>query len=677
MQVSLSRKAEMAKNSKPSTAEVAKARSAATMASANKGKAKKSIAPATVIAIVVLALAVVSTSAFSLDDVKAFFFGPSPGVVQASTAKNPAAESKRPKPPHASGLEIADYSDMDLPSVTMGGRVADLVNGIHFDSILQDSPDDIRPAGVVVFYNSRDSECVKKYNALRWDNIAETKLPSRDMLFTARYDMYAAPRRAWYKFTPEMDLAKRFNVKQCPEVVFVPRSCNGWTDWCSRGMDPEAPSIELIGCENFVEQCTNTVKWDGTGDLASWIKDKVAAEGRPKLSKFLRTYREQGKWMHDREFTTSNTMMRNLYLSQAFPAFTPRGFKATDVPGEFMTWLLGFLERNKSHKRTEFWQAESTQMSFHETPTEFTDLDRERIHANRMVNKFIKPIVEEWSQMGDLELTAFYGVRHYKHDNWLRSHIDRIDSHVLSVTITVAKGEWPTNASWPLEVIDWNGDHVRYEHPAGTMVLYESSKLPHGRPYPNLGGDHLGAFVHFKPKSAGSDMTRRWDDIARVARAHQSAFTGHRTFRQTDPVEPPASTIEYASKSFGEGTKWTHLSSDGDEADEDEGAADANGGFSVVFKNEADRTLDLYWLNPNGPSVHQGTLARGTATTITTFRDHQFAFCEAGSTDPIPDGTFSMEMGRSVVKYSLTRDGTHRKPQTQFADKVREKLKQE
>jgi hypothetical protein len=35
--------------------------------------------------------------------------------------------------------------------------------------------------------------------------------------------------------------------------------------------------------------------------------------------------------------------------------------------------------------------------------------------------------------------------------------------------------------AWPLEVTDWNGDNIRYAHPQGTTILYESSKLIHGK----------------------------------------------------------------------------------------------------------------------------------------------------------------------------------------------------
>jgi len=132
---------------------------------------------------------------------------------------------------------------------------------------------------------------------------------------------------------------------------------------------------------------------------------------------------------------------------------------------------------------------------------------------DKYANEVIKPIVEKWSGMKDLELTSFYGsflcyynsktnarvpslikhslflgIREY-YNNWLRGHIDRIDTHVLSVTFTVGK----LNASninqilspeeeaklpkWPLEVVAFDGLIHRYDHPGGMMVLYESRSV--------------------------------------------------------------------------------------------------------------------------------------------------------------------------------------------------------
>ena len=512
------------------------------------------------------------------------------------------------------------------------------------------------------------SESFNKYidiNMLKNMLLIETQLPPRVNLFAARYDMFSAPRRTWYEFTPEMDLEKRFKVDACPQLVFVPRRCNGHTKWCERGPDPEDPALKVLGCEDFEEQCTGTKKWGGSGSYVDWVKDLVAKEGRPKLIPFLENYKSQGIWIQKREYTTCNTHFRNSYLAQAFPAFTHRGFKAMETPKEFQQWLLDFHKRNVAHRRTESWHGESTQLSFHEVRTSFVDLDRERYEKERMARKYLQPIVEEWSGMGDLELTSFYGIREYHDGSWLRQHVDRIDTHVLSVTLTVDKRNAKPDAKpWPLQVTDWTGKQVSYEHPPGTMILYESSKLPHGRPEPNYSGDHLGAFLHFKPKHMNSRDASKWDDIATRARRNMHLHMESAAFRQTQ-VEEPAK-YEYTSEGYAEETIWQKPGSDASEP-----------GLTVEFKNEADRSLQVYWYHSSQPDpVLQGKAWPGAKFEIQTFEGHTFFWAEIDSKEPLPGGKFTIDPGKKVYTYNLGKDGK-KAPASKWANVVKDKIKEE
>tara|TARA_B110000977_G_scaffold146838_1_gene186154 strand:- start:680 stop:1006 length:327 start_codon:yes stop_codon:yes gene_type:complete len=91
-------------------------------------------------------------------------------------------------------------------------------------------------------------------------------------------------------------------------------------------------------------------------------------------------------------------------------------------------------------KVEEGWDIMSqTQMNFHENKTDMVTLDHEASLRDRLANEYLKPLCEEWSEMKPLHLTAFYGIRMYRDGAWLRGHIDRIDTHVISVTISLAK----------------------------------------------------------------------------------------------------------------------------------------------------------------------------------------------------------------------------------------------
>ena len=91
---------------------------------------------------------------------------------------------------------------------------------------------------------------------------------------------------------------------------------------------------------------------------------------------------------------------------------------------------MSFWERRKTGIRREFWDTSSSLISFHEEPTLFVDLDQEGRGRDKLANDLLKPMVEKWSGISPLELTSFYGLRVY-FGNYLRPHVDRIDTHVL------------------------------------------------------------------------------------------------------------------------------------------------------------------------------------------------------------------------------------------------------
>ena len=52
---------------------------------------------------------------------------------------------------------------------------------------MQDTPDELRPPSLILFYGFES--CPKADSDLRFKHLAETKLPSRERVLTATYDM--------------------------------------------------------------------------------------------------------------------------------------------------------------------------------------------------------------------------------------------------------------------------------------------------------------------------------------------------------------------------------------------------------------------------------------------------------------------------------------------------------
>ncbi|KAH9262757.1 hypothetical protein BASA82_000213 [Batrachochytrium salamandrivorans] len=579
-------------------------------------------------------------------------------VEDAQKAQDQAVNDRQPK--HADGVVVADFAKHDLPPVLHGGRVIHLVSGQHFDNLLQDTPDELRPPSVILFtgYNT----CPDSDSKLGFTSMAETKLPSRERLLVASYDMDANPVRGWFKFTPEMDLVKRFGVLACGTVVFVPRhpNCDGFTQYCTE--PTKDPLLTKVGCDKFVDKCAPLVQHyhpHQDGDLLIWIKKQIALGIEPQISPVFGSYAEQHKWLVQRDETTTDNEFRNYFLVESFPAFTPLGFAVMPIPEAMQEWLLSYWNRKKNNRVNEGWAAGSTQMNFHEEPTTFVSLDQEYLARDKWANEVIKPIVEKWSGMNHLELTSFYGMREYKSGNLtsktgslLKSHIDRIDTHVLSVTFTIAKvnssninqlltpEEEAKHKPWPLEVVAFDGQIYRHEHLAGTMILYESSKLAHGRPYHNNDGmDHLGCFCHFKPVNKDHLEAEKWDKIASEARANQAKNTQRQRYVSLPVVEPTMPV--FTAHRFGAGTGWR-----GDKGGEDE---EEEKGYQITFVNNYHTTLDLHWIGEG--KVFQGSLAPGAKLEITSYVGHKFAWSEQGKTELLPRGRFEIELGSRVYQY--------------------------
>ena len=86
-------------------------------------------------------------------------------------------------------------------------------------------------------------------------------------------------------------------------------------------------------------------------------------------------------------------------------------------------------------------------------------------------------------------------------------------------------------------------------HPPGYMVLYESTSLIHGRPYPlpKGAGSLFGAFIHFSPTP--------WK-------------------------------YDYLQDAISDNTKRIN---------EDSKQEEESKQFQVEFRNEASRAIDVYW----------------------------------------------------------------------------------
>jgi len=425
-------------------------------------------------------------------------------------------------------------------------------DGEHFDDIRRDIPLNMRPPSLVAFFNP--GECKVRLDNMELPRLREkSEFPTRANLLVAYYDM-SRHREKWYNFYPDIhDLPARFRVTRCPTLVFVDKECPIFQP-CDEGYDvydesqgdltiwvlnhmrdeveffnplPEnmfvilpARTIEIESESSSVipvhlgEHFTISPVSDASQDAETGliVPDLTRKWGTQNITMLPRT-KERDHLLSSREYTTCNTHVRNTFIPGKIPLLAT-GIKKIKIPEKMWTDLLNFLDKNFHRSHDEAWGDSQTQLNYYERNTRLIYLDWDYKMRDRLANDYIRPIIEEWSGINDLKLTAFYGIREYVNGSWLRGHIDRLDTHVLSATMTIrTEGQ---HGDWPLVVVMPDGRRQEISTEPGSLVLYESAKIIHGRPSVFNGKFQYSCFVHFSPlRPVGG---RYWKDIDSSAR---------------------------------------------------------------------------------------------------------------------------------------------------------------
>jgi hypothetical protein len=198
----------------------------------------------------------------------------------------------------------------------------------------------------------------------------------------------------------------------------------------------------------------------------------------------------------------------NLNQPHKVPRFTTEGFALRKMPENVHAMLQQHVRRQFERQVVEPWPKGDSYVNFWETPTTMMYLQPSQ---QKLINDALKPILEEWIRgydqyySGDKELkpTSCYGVRLYKEHNFLRHHVDRVQTHAVSAILHI--DSHGLAQPWPLEI--WDHERVlhRFNLTAGDMVLYESASCIHGRPSRLVASSddawYANSFVHFAPKN--------------------------------------------------------------------------------------------------------------------------------------------------------------------------------
>ena len=405
-----------------------------------------------------------------------------------------------------------------IPKCMYGSRVMRIRNGMTFDTVLRDTPDELRPPSLILFDGFLS--CPNAEKKIQFIETAERKLPSIERLMIFKYDIDLYNIKPFYNLTPEMDLAKRFNITHCPTLVFVSNECNGWIKWCTQTIN----NISYLGCKDFIDHCSSknlkyyypNVESDDSNDLVdSWVKwvySNIYKYKTPAISPVLKTYKEQGRILAFRQSWTELNEFLNYYIPLAIKSYTLEGIKLMDMPKNIYEYVFNYYKSNQNNREYEVWFGQTNQ-SFHEKAMTFVNI-RNTINQDLM-DEYIKPILEEWAGV-KLVQTSLYGIREYHPGSWLNFHIDKFNTHIISVTFCLAKLNPDTfeiledgqYEDWPIEFVTKDGRIARVNQKPGQMILYESSKVMHGRISKNPNNIHAGFFLHYQPLNYDEELEK-------------------------------------------------------------------------------------------------------------------------------------------------------------------------
>uniref|UniRef100_A0A7S1FW20 Fe2OG dioxygenase domain-containing protein n=1 Tax=Corethron hystrix TaxID=216773 RepID=A0A7S1FW20_9STRA len=204
---------------------------------------------------------------------------------------------------------------------------------------------------------------------------------------------------------------------------------------------------------------------------------------------------------YDRQIEST---LRNEWSRHEVPkrTFSPLGFSKGRLPNDVFASMGAFYYNNRKEKCREEWQGKGVYVNWWESEVFFIQVPwgMKDIWQNRLSS-----LVSAW--VGEpVEQTVMYGLRQYQSGARLLTHVDRLNTHVVSLIVNVAQGN--LTQDWPVEVFDHGGRLHEVVMKPGDIVYYESAKNLHSRNRPLMGknGYYVNLFTHYRPRN----MDEQW-----------------------------------------------------------------------------------------------------------------------------------------------------------------------
>jgi hypothetical protein len=206
-----------------------------------------------------------------------------------------------------------------------------------------------------------------------------------------------------------------------------------------------------------------------------------------------KNYKDSSVSVHEEVHTQLNHMWDKHF--EVKRTFTPLGFNKGRLPNDVFASMRAFYYNNRDypHRLQEEWSGGSVFVNHWESDCNFIMIPWS---LKRNWQARLKDVVQAWAGC-EIEQTDMYGIRQYEAGARLLTHVDRINTHAVSLIVNIAQGN--LTEPWTVEVYDHaNRLHEVVMEP-GDIVYYESAKSLHGRNTPLAGGYYANLFTHYRP----------------------------------------------------------------------------------------------------------------------------------------------------------------------------------
>jgi prolyl 4-hydroxylase len=184
------------------------------------------------------------------------------------------------------------------------------------------------------------------------------------------------------------------------------------------------------------------------------------------------------------------------------PKFTEKGFFKTKIPEKSWLMIQDILKNHIDKRIPEYSDTLKKDLKGwiksenFEVATDLLSLDNFPELKKQVISEMYD-LLSEWSGAKLNPNGIVYGIRFYKNGATLGMHVDRKETHHISVNMSVALDGEP----WFFDIVDHEGEGHQVLIQPGECVFYESAVCLHGRKTPFNGYYYGNMYCHFTLES--------------------------------------------------------------------------------------------------------------------------------------------------------------------------------